>query len=302
MTAGFNPNVTEHCGATPLTIAVCQKGPKLCELLVNCGADVRGPLYVGIPTSLEMALKLQYAEIYEILNRCESDIEDDDIKSYDKLYTSYKKTTHNKKNADETDMQIPNRSTSGFLTGIVGDAGTCRINRSVMERSPIYSWIGIIPGDLHTRGAMIEACFKEQALGGFHHLVKNVLSRPKLKSEVFKDKKFEEDNYRKIREAVRDCGKSFCMAAAYEFKCSSSFPDPFALRSCFKSNGNHNKVILDSFITWLDKKSEEDTSFRYHSRMYLHYGPLMELFDYSTHNNFGIGREIVYMVQLLSFA
>ena len=149
---------------------------------------------------------------------------------------------------------------------------------------------------------MIEACFKEQALGGFHNLVKNVLNRPKLKSEVFKDKKIEEDNYRKIREAVRDCGMSFCMAAAYEFKCSSSFPDPFALRSCFRSNGNHNKVILDSFITWLDKKSEEDTSFRYCSRMFLHYGPLMELFDYSTHNNFGIGRETVYMVQLPSFA
>ena len=146
MTAGCSPNVTEHCGATPLTIAVCQKRPKLCELLVNCGADVRGPLYVGIPTPLEMALKLQYAEIYEILNPYESDIEDDDIKSYDKLYTSCKKTTHNKKNADETDVQIPNGSTSGFLTGIVGDAGTCRINCSVMERSPIYSWIGIIPG------------------------------------------------------------------------------------------------------------------------------------------------------------
>ena len=85
MTAGFNPNVTEHCGATPLTIAVCQIRPKLCELLVNCGADVRGPLYVGIPTPLEMALKLQYAEIYEILNLYESDIEDNDIKSYDKL-------------------------------------------------------------------------------------------------------------------------------------------------------------------------------------------------------------------------
>ena len=43
---------------------------------------------------------------------------------------------------------------------------------------------------------------------------------------------------------------SFCMAAAYEFKCSSSFPGPFALRSCFRSNRNHNKVILDFLMKW----------------------------------------------------
>ena len=58
--------------------------------------------------------------------------------------------------------------------------------------------------DLHTKGAIIEACFKEQSIGSFHCIIKNVLQQSKLKVQVFKDKNFEEDNYRMIREALRD--------------------------------------------------------------------------------------------------
>ena len=43
-------------------------------------------------------------------------------------------------------------------------------------------------------------------------------------------------------------------------------------------------------------------TFRYLSRMFLHYGPLLDLFDFSTHYNFGLGRETCYILQVPSFA
>ena len=256
LSAGFNPNVVEYCGATPLTLAVCLNLPRFCELLVKCGCEVRGPVFVGIPSPLEMARKLENAQIYEILNPDESDSEDADLRSYEKKFSNKDQANTCTEREHHKDHGIC-RSTAGFLTGIVGDAGTCKVNRSVMERSSAYSWIGIIPGDLHTKVAMIESCFKEQCAGGFHHLVKNVLKRPKLKTEVFKDKKFEEDNYRKIREAVRDCAKSYCMAAVQEFRVSNSFPDPGTLRSCFRKYGNHNRAIVDTFLNWININNEK---------------------------------------------
>ena len=133
-------------------------------------------------------------------------------------------------------------------------------------------------------------------------MVKDVFKRPKLKTEIFKEKKFEEDNYRKIRDALRDCAMSYCIAAAYEFKKSQNFPDVVALKACYREDGNHNKVIIESFLKWIEIKCDEDPVFKYHSRLFLHYGPLMELFDFSTHFNFGLGRETVFIVQLPTFA
>ena len=64
--------------------------------------------------------------------------------------------------------------------------GTCKTNRGVMSRSNGYSWVGVIPGDLHTKGYFVESYFKEQGLGGFYYLVSKVLKRPKLTSDALK--------------------------------------------------------------------------------------------------------------------
>ena len=81
LAAGFNLNIKEHCGATP--IVVHNRSKELCELLVTCGAAIRGPLFAGLPSPLEMVKKLQEAEIYEILNPDSSNIDDADIAFYD---------------------------------------------------------------------------------------------------------------------------------------------------------------------------------------------------------------------------
>ena len=85
--AGVNPNVKEICGVTPLLIGVIVKNKEICELLVNSQASVRGPLFTNVPSPLVAALRMELAEIYEVLNPRDSDDEDDLIASYDSGFT-----------------------------------------------------------------------------------------------------------------------------------------------------------------------------------------------------------------------
>ena len=191
LSAGFNPNIKEYCGATPLTIAVNCKNKEFCRLLVDCGAAVRGPLFAGLPTPVEMAEKLQLAEILDILNPDCLDFDDDDISFYDPK-TFPRSSGVTKPNTSPS--EAIDQSNCNFLTGLVGDVGTCKSNRGVMERSSSLSWVGIIPGDLHMKGSFCESCFKEQGLAGFLHLVKVVMKRPRLTEDAFKRQKYEKDN------------------------------------------------------------------------------------------------------------
>ena len=88
--AGSNPNAKETCGVTPLGIAVIQKNKPLCELLLNYHACAAGPLFVNVPSPLELAEKMELTDIYNTLNRTQSDSDndDDDIAQYD---TSFKR-------------------------------------------------------------------------------------------------------------------------------------------------------------------------------------------------------------------
>ena len=94
------------------------------------------------------------------------------------------------------------------------------------------------------------------------------MKRPRLTEDVFKGKKYEKDNLRWIKEAVRDCGKSYCFAAVYEFKKSTFFPSSNLLRSCFCKNGNHNEILLSSFKKFIEFQSDHSKEFRFRSRMF----------------------------------
>ena len=63
-----------------------------------------------------------------------------------------------------------NRSVhEGFPTALVGDVGTCKVNRSVKNKNnTAYRWSTEIPGDMHARGHLCEAAFKAHGKGGFH--------------------------------------------------------------------------------------------------------------------------------------
>ena len=80
---------------------------------------------------------------------------------------------------------------------MVGDVGTCKTNNAVKARSCSFDWMGICVGDMHNKGYLSEACFKEHGQSGLHHIVHDVLKRKKLTAEAFKSRKFQE-NFRKI--------------------------------------------------------------------------------------------------------
>ena len=152
---GFNPNIREKCGATPLIIAVISKNKEVCDILVKNRACVRGPLFTNVPSPIEMAKRLELTEICEMFSTRQSDDEDGDISKYD---PSYKVEEGHSSEKSDQDVQVINRETPGFLTGVIGDVGTCKTNRGGLSRLSGYEWIGIIPGDLHTKGYLAEAC------------------------------------------------------------------------------------------------------------------------------------------------
>ncbi|CAB4020812.1 BRCA1-associated RING domain 1 [Paramuricea clavata] len=297
--AGFNPNVKETCGITPLLIAVTLKNKATCQLLVNSRACSRGPLFTNIPSPLAIALKIELAEIVEILNPCVSDAEDDDIAAYDPIFS--RSTNLPRTHSDSVVTKNFQRATPGFITGVVGDVGTCKTNCGVISRSTAYNLVGIIPGDLHTEGYFAESCFKEQGPGGFHYRIAKVLKRPKLTVEAFK-KKLAEGKLDQIRKAVRDGARAYGLAAVLEFKESELYPTEAEMSQWLRATGSHSKLLLEHFKLWLDHSISTSTAFKYRSQMFLFYGPMLELFDLSTKHCWGKARETTYILQLPSLS
>ena len=87
--AGINPNAKEMCGATALVISIIKKHKQLCQLLIHHQACVRSPLFVTIPSPLEIASRMEQTEIIEILNSDDSDSENDDIASYEATFDGH---------------------------------------------------------------------------------------------------------------------------------------------------------------------------------------------------------------------
>ena len=297
--AGCNPNAREKCDATPLVIAVILNNRDICQLLVNARASTRGPLFTNIPSPVAIAKKMDLPDLVNILSPTDSDDEDNELQYYDPIFHCERPEID--ENASVVDVQYTRKS-PGFITGIVGDVGTCKTNRGVMSRSGCHNWVGIIPGDLHAKGYLEEACYKEQGPGGFHCLVQKVMKRSKINKDAFKKKTFAEGNLGRIREAVKDGARAYGLAAVMEFQKSTFFPDLQMLVNCKCSCGDHTKILLSQFKLWIETSSSVNDAFKYRSRMFVYYGPLFELFDLATNNGWGLTRETCYIQQLATYA
>ena len=83
---------------------------------------------------------MEQTGISEILNSNDSDSENDDIASYDATFKYGHNIEQNCPEKHSHDHDI-NRQTPGFLTGVVGDQGTCKTNRGVwQEPQHISGW------------------------------------------------------------------------------------------------------------------------------------------------------------------
>ena len=291
---GLNVNEKEGCGATSLSIAVLLKNTRICKVLVDAGAKHSGPLYTSIPSPLQMAEKLEIEDIIDLFmeDSAFSDEENLLIQRLDK--TLSKGATEN---VTPTSDDKLNRTCPGFVTPVVGDVGTCKINNAVMSRSSSHRWVGLCPGDLHNKGYFCEAVYKVHATSGFHYILAEIMKRNRLTKEVFKRKKFQEANLVKVREAINDACRAYGIAAAIEFSASKYFPVNEEL--AFDTNG---RLLLQRFKEWLKVSSEDDVAFRHRSTTFNFYGPLQRMYDAATAHGDGVAREAVYQAQLPVYA
>ena len=195
-----------------------------------------------------------------------------------------------------------NHTRKGFITPPVGDVGTCKTNAAVISRSAAFNWIGICPGDLHNKRYFCEAVYKALGSSGLHYLLVKVLKRSKLTAEVFKDKKFNDDNLIRVRECIQDGCKAYGLAAVFEFTKSKYFPTQNELSECKIMQRSHAPILLDKFKEWLKECASEDKAFKERSEAFMFYGPLLSFYDECIHFGDGFGREIVYQLQLPVYA
>ena len=129
----------------------------------------------------------------------------------------------------------------------------------------------LCPGKVPTDGLVfvlvtfiIKATFvkqhsKSKGSSGLHYILLEVMKRKKLTSEVFKNKKFQENNLIQVSEAIRDVCKAYGIAAALEFSESESFPVQQELRGA----ADVSTLLLDKFKDWISDSSENDVSFQH---------------------------------------
>ena len=59
---------------------------------------------------------------------------------------------------------------------------------------------------------------------GFHCILVEIMKRKRLNKDVFKKKKFDDNNLVRVREAIADKCRAYGIAAALEFISSDTFP------------------------------------------------------------------------------
>jgi hypothetical protein len=178
-----------------------------------------------------------------------------------------------------------------------------KINRGVRHRNQTaYGWSTEILGDMHAKGHLCEAAFKAHGQGGFQKVVHDVMKRPKLTEEAFKKRKFQEQNLNHIQEGVRYASCAYGFAAVQEFKMSKEFPSDEQLTAALQRFGNHNSLLLEKFMSWLENCAKCDANHQYHQQLFSLFGPLLEMFIFACKQGDGIMRETIWVLMLTIFA
>ena len=306
ISTGVDINAKEMCGATPLTIAVIKRNEEIsCYLLENFAVfDHR--FFNTIPNPRDMAAKMEM-EVLSIMDN----ISKQDMATDVDIWQNIEMSEEKEKDIPMNEVQDPttneeaytcSRKNDSCVTLFVGYQGTNKVMRGVRGRSEkAYGWCSEVPGDMHAKGYLYEVCKKVMAPGGFMHILQKVLSRWKINAESFGKRTFQDQNLKRIEEAVRDTGAAFGIAAALEFKQSASFPNEDELRHCKRTTGYHDAILLSKFKEWINT-SCEDLTFKYYSQMITLFGPLQQMFTNAVKYGNGVAREASWMLMHPLFA
>ena len=159
LNAGVNPNVTERCGATPLTLAVLKGDEKMVKLLIDNFAIWEDSYFSSVPGPKLIASKLGFENIVTMVDNCLASENQTDLEIW--------KVTDNvaneplviqeESNIETDELGYYSRNLVNCKTLVVGDQGTNKIIRSVKDKSQLaYGWAAEVPGDMHARGRL---CF-----------------------------------------------------------------------------------------------------------------------------------------------
>ena len=160
--SGFNVNVKEGCGLTPLHLGLVSGNIPMSLFLLERNAKFDGPSFSALPSPKDVATKLNLQSVLELMNEKQNESDDEDklISNIDHLlkHSQLESTDCLLK---EAELPGITKSGPGLITPLVGDVGTCKTNQAVMARSCAYDWVGICMGDMHNKGYFCEACFKQ---------------------------------------------------------------------------------------------------------------------------------------------
>lgn len=299
--AGVNINAKERCGATALTIAVLKKNEEICKFLLDNFAIFNDYFFPTIPSPHIIARKLELgvADLMDEKSKAE-------IATNIELWTTVQNTEEVEPDSVSEESDTNNEEyqyeRKSSLTLFVGDQGTNKVLRGVKGRSAAaYGWCAEVPGDMHAKGYCYEVCKKVMAPGGLMHILREVLLRKKITPESFGKKKFQEQNLKRIEEAIRDTSAAFGIAASIEFRKSASFPNQDELKSCKRTTGNHNEILISKFKEWISS-NKQDAYFQYYSQMFTLFGPLQQMYINAIKYGDGFAREAVLMIMHPLFA
>lgn len=205
LAVGVDPNCKEGCGATPMSLAVMNADTDMCKLLLDNFAECSAPCFGAFPSQMKMAVSMELTDIVDLFRQFDVSAKYPLISALQRnnQYSTREQSTldptesPNSDNGSQTESAFLYRRSvyEGFPTGIISNVGTCKVNPSVKNRNATaYGWSTEIPGDMHAKGHLCEAAFKAHGKGGFHKVVNDVMKRPKLTEEVFRKRKFQEQN------------------------------------------------------------------------------------------------------------
>lgn len=282
-------NAKDGIGQTPLTLALHHGQFVIAMFLINNGATVNDDDYLTTPSPKEIASALERDDIIQII---EEKTREEDIV----IQNLFSQLSINREGSNnDNDFEMRSDENLGRILNInVGDQkNTANIQGCVNRCPDVYSCHTPGGGDFHNRGYINECIARVAGHGGLWHVLENVMKRPTVNKNSFKDK-FKDNNYNNNEEALLDFDDGVSIAMLKAFQESNDFPKQNELEECYRTTGSHNDILLKTFSVWKEKMSK-DAQFEYQSKIVNELMPLSRWYKESIRHGNGIAIEGVWM-------
>ena len=199
----------------------------------------------------------------------------------------------------ECEETISNTRKPKSIVITTGDVKTTMTIRRVRNRSPDeFRSFTEAPGDFHSQGYVMQCIAKIMGPGGFYYVVKQLLGRAKVTPSSF-EKIFNEENFERNFNAVKDFYWGVLIACVKEFEAYTNFPPSSIVND--ETIKDNSQFVLKCFKEWLESNRSDDT-FNYLYLFVVKYGTLLLKLHRAVRMGNGKAREACWMEMLPLFA